>query len=234
MAPDERLARLDDWRGRLHQCQSTPDGPVFTALAETIRRHAVPIGLLDDLLTAFRQDVTVERHATHEDLLAYCRISAVPVGRLVLHLFGYRDRARQACSDAVCSALQLTNFWQDMGVDFSRGRIYLPQVDMHRFGVTEDDLQAARVTDGFRDLVAFQVERTRRLFDAGRDLPEMVTGRLRYELRLTILGGLEILRKIEAAGFDVLNHRPALRRIDMARLLARSVYRLTASPENRP
>ena len=130
MEDAERLRRLDDWDRRLRNCLTNPTGPIFTALAETIRRRRVPVDLLADLLRAFRSDVTTQRHRTFNDLLTYCRCSAVPVGRLVLHLFGYRDAVRLGYSDALCTGLQLANFWQDICVDFNRERVYLPQEDM--------------------------------------------------------------------------------------------------------
>ena len=236
MDTDERLARLEDWRGRLHRCLEEPEGHIFTALAETIRHHRVPVDLLDDLLTAFRQDVTVQRHETFEDLLAYCRYSAVPVGRLVLHLFGYRDPERLAYSDAICSALQLANFWQDVAVDFARGRIYLPQEDMRAYGVTEEDLQCGHLNAGLQSLLAFEAGRTEDLFRKGSPLPERVSGRLKYELRLTCLGGVEILRKLKRTGYDVFRHRPTVTRTGFLRLLLRSLvpFRLGDSASGSP
>ena len=228
--PAARLARLDEWGERLDRCLDRPVGPVFTALAATIRQHDVPVDLLADLLLAFRTDVTVQRHATFDDLLAYCRCSVVPVGRLVLHLFGYRDEERTALSDFICSALQLANFWQDVAVDFSRGRIYLPQGDMQAFGVTENDLAATLVTDGFRALMTDLTARTEALFLKGRRLPELVSGRLKYELRLTWLGGMEILRKLRRNNHDVFHRRPAISRFDTMRLLLRSAAPLPGHP----
>ena len=131
----ERLDHLAEWEARLDACLSDPVGPIFTALAETIRTCDLPVQLLRDLLAAFRMDVTTQRHQTYRDLLAYCTFSANPVGRLILHLFGYRGEDYARHSDAICSALQLANFWQDIAIDFSRGRIYLPQEDLKRFGV---------------------------------------------------------------------------------------------------
>lgn len=221
---DERLRRLDEWEARLGSCETDPEGPIFTALAETIRRHGIPLELLTDLLEAFRSDVTTSRHRTFEDLRAYCRCSAVPVGRLVLHLFGYRDENRFRLSDAICTALQLANFWQDIAVDFSRGRIYLPQEDMERFGVTEADLAERRVSASFRALLDCQIDRTTALFREGRSLPDTVAGRLRLELKLTWLGGMEILRKIPEAGHDVFRHRPRITGADTVRLLCRALF----------
>ena len=235
---NDRLRRLDEWEARLRSCETDPEGPIFTALAETIRRYRIPMELFTDLLAAFRSDVTTPRHRTFSDLLAYCRYSAVPVGRLVLHLFGYRDADRCRLSDAICTALQLANFWQDISVDFCRGRIYLPQEDMERFGVTEADLAERRVSDSFRSLLDCQIDRTAALFREGRSLPDRVAGRLRIELKLTWLGGMEILRKIPAAGHDVFRHRPRITAADTLRLLCRALFAwgtvLGGGPISRP
>ena len=224
MEPEERLDRLDEWEARLRSCLTAPEGPIFTALAETIRRHRVPVHLLSDLLKAFRMDVTTSRHQTFDDLLSYCRYSAVPVGRLILHLFGCADDARCRTSDAICTALQLANFWQDIEIDFSRGQIYLPLADMDRFGVTEADLADRRVTSGFRSLLDCQIDRTETLFRQGRPLLDLVNGRLKFELRLTYLGGLEILKKIPQNGYDIFRNRPRNTARDWVRLLFRTVF----------
>ena len=224
MEDAERLIRLDEWEERLHACLTDPHGPIFTALAETIRRCDIPTDPLRDLLRAFRMDVTTPRHGAFDDLLAYCRYSAMPVGRLVLHLFGYRDAERQRFSDAICTALQLANFWQDIAVDFSRGRIYLPTEDMERFGVTEDDLADGRITDGFRNLLDLEIGRTEAIFKQGYPLLSRVRGRLKLELRLTYLGGMEILRQIRRNGYDVFRNRPQITARDGLRLLFRTFW----------
>ena len=163
----ERLDHLAEWEARLDACLSDPVGPIFTALAETIRTRDLPVQLLRDLLTAFRMDVTTQRHQTYRDLLAYCTFSANPVGRLILHLFGYRGERYARHSDAICSALQLANFWQDIAIDFSCGRIYLPQEDLKRFGVGISDLRDQRVTPQFCELLDHLINRTRDLFLEG-------------------------------------------------------------------
>ncbi len=233
---DERLQRLDEWGERLQTCLNTPQGPIFTALAETIRCHQVPHDLLHDLLRAFRMDVTTPRHRTFDDLLAYCRYSAMPVGRLILHLFGYHNTQRHRLSDAICTALQLANFWQDIAVDFSRGRIYLPQKDMKQFGVTEDDLANQRVTQPFRSLLNHEIDRTRAIFQQGRPLPDQVSGRLKFELRLTYLGGMEILNKIRRNGYDIYQKRPQITGRDSVRLLFHTFFfwKNTGRPAGRP
>lgn len=220
---DERLRRLDGWGRNLDACLAEPEGPIFTALAETIRSRQIPIGLLHDLLHAFRMDVVTPRHRTFNHLLCYCRYSAAPIGRLILHLFEYRDAERLAYSDVICTALQLANFWQDIAIDFCRGRIYLPQDDMARFGVTEANLSGGQVTSGFRSLLDCQIARTERLFHRGRALPDTVGGRLRYELRLTWLGGMEVLDKIRRNQYDIFHNRPALTKRDTLSLLLRTL-----------
>lgn len=219
-----RLELLDEWERRLDGCLGgAAEHPVFIALGETIRRHELPDRWLRDLLDAFRQDCTVTRYATWRDLLDYCRRSANPVGRLVLHLFGYRDERRQAWSDSICTALQLTNFWQDVAVDLRKDRIYLPAEDRTRHGVSEDDLHAARAHDGFRALLREMIERTREEFGRGRPLLAGVRGRLAWELRCVWLGGMRILDKIEAVGCDVFRRRPTLSRGDALRAAGRAV-----------
>ncbi|MDE2998731.1 MAG: squalene synthase HpnC [Gemmatimonadota bacterium] len=225
LAPAERTRRLDEWDGKLATCTVAPDGPILTALGETIRSQRVPRRHLHDLLHAFRMDVVTHRHETFNHLLSYCRYSAAPVGRLILHLFSYTDARRRLLSDLICTALQLANFWQDVAIDFSRGRIYLPRDDMDRFGVTEDDLARGRTTNGFRSLLACEIERTRMLFRRGAELPDLVSGRLKYELRLTWLGGMRILDKILAGGYDVFNCRPKIEKRDIPGLLLRALFR---------
>ena len=222
LSSPQRMARLREWETHLDACLTHPHGPIFTALAETLRVHNIPVQLLKDLLTAFRMDVTTRRHNTFEDLLDYCRYSANPVGRLILHLFGYADETRARQSDAICSALQLANFWQDIAIDFQRGRIYLPREDMHRFGVTEDDLAAGRITDGFCDLLDMEISRTAERFNQGRPLVSSVSGRLKLELRLTWLGGMEILRKIPKAGYDIFQRRPSIKTRDILPLFLKA------------
>ena len=223
MEREERLEKLEDWKQRLNGCLDNPQGPVFEALGTTIKQFGIPLELLEDLLDAFRQDVIQSRHQTFDDLLAYAKRSANPVGRLVLTLFGYTQLELFQQSDALCTALQLTNFWQDIGIDRSRNRIYLPQQEMARYGITETDLSEEKVSPGFRSLLRDLVARTRDLFDQGSDLPDRVSGRLRYELRLTWLGGTRILDEIERADYDVFHRRPTLSKWTGITLLIRSL-----------
>ncbi len=205
-----RGEKLDQWEARLHAAyEGRAEDPIFVALAETVRRLDIPKGLLLDLLSAFRQDTVKTRYDTWEELLDYCRRSADPVGRLVLLVFGYRDDAGlPPLSDAICTGLQLANHWQDVAVDLRKDRIYLPKELRDRFAVGEWDLNAGKVTDGFRSLMAEVIRRTRALFDRGRPLCDRVGRDLRFEMRLTWLGGASILDRIEEAGYDVFRRRP--------------------------
>jgi len=216
-----RLALLDDWRARLVAAvegRVVGDGSdaahIFTALGETMRTCDLPPALFEDLLSAFRQDVMVTRYETWEDLIDYCRRSANPVGRLVLRISGYRDAELDARSDDVCTALQLTNFWQDVARDWDKRRVYVPQAIVRAAGADEADLERRRVTDAWRAALSDVAGRTRRLFLRGRSVTDGVRGRLAWELRATWLGGTRILDRTEAAGFDVFDHRPTLGWVD--------------------
>jgi phytoene synthase len=220
-----RLALLAGWRARLDgAARGDADHPIFIALSDTIARHDLPLALLHDLISAFEQDVRVTSYETFADVLGYCRLSANPVGRLVLQLFGRTDPLLLERSDAICTALQLTNFWQDVAVDRDKGRCYIPMEDMRRFGCTEATIRDAAVTPSFSAMMRFEVERTRALFRRGDALPKAVGGRLGFELRLVILGGMRVLDKIEQAGYDVFKRRPKLRAGDWGRLLMRAAF----------
>ena len=219
-APQERLRKLDDYRHQL----TAPRDAVLRDVAKIIREHELPVHLFADLLDAFTQDVTKKRYADFPQVLDYCRRSANPVGRLLLHLFKRTNDSDLRASDAVCSALQLVNFWQDVELDYRKNaRVYLPQDDMARFGVTERHLEAMLCDDAWRRLMAFQVERTRRLMLRGSGLGKSLPGRIGLEIRATIQGGLRILEKIESAGYDVFRRRPKLRTYDWPLLVARAL-----------
>jgi squalene synthase HpnC len=211
----EALALLEQWGEELDACYAgKARHPVFVALAETIRECSIPKEPFADLLTAFRQDQTVGRYATMEDVLQYCRYSANPVGRLVLYACGEAnsiDREEKfRLSDATCSALQLANFWQDVREDYARGRVYLPQRDMAVFHVTDTTLAEGIATEPFRGLIRTEVAYARELFEQGLPLIGMVNRDLALDLDLFSRGGLEILRAIEHRGYDVLSARPAI------------------------
>ncbi len=238
IATDERLRLLDAWGEQLaaagaaaagsgrESCtgihDSRPD-PVFVALEQTIRDRRLPISLFEDLLSAFRQDVTTTRYDTWASVLDYCRRSANPVGRLVLRVAGYDDSRLDEQSDAVCTALQLANFWQDLGRDWAIGRLYVPAEDRIPAGARDEDLTAARMTPEWRRVMREMVRRTRELFAAGRGVCDGVGGRLRWELRLTWLGGSRILDKLERDDFDVFNHRPSIGKRDIPGLIRGAV-----------
>ncbi len=218
-----RVEALDRWEEALHRCfHGEADHPVFIALADTIERRDLPVPPLHDMLTAFRMDMEVRRYATFQSLRGYTVRSADPVGRLLLALFGYRDPALVRYADELSTALQLTNFWQDVAADAARDHIYIPAEDLHHFGVSEADVKALKTTSALRDLLRFQVIRTRALYERGRPLLEKVGKDLRMELTLIWLVGNTILDKIEAADFDVFAHRPSIRRRDQAVIMARA------------
>jgi squalene synthase HpnC len=208
---DKSLVKLDEWESELDAAYAgAPHHPVFVALADTARQFDIPREPFADLLRAFRSDVNFAGFDTIDDLLGYARYSANPVGRLVLYLFGYRDPKCQALSDLVCSGLQLANFWQDVAGDFTNGRVYFPRRDLERFGITPDDLRAARVTPGFIALMKHEIELARDLLVRGAALSRMVDRRLRRDILMFAGGGLAILRAIEKIDYDVLHQRPKL------------------------
>ncbi len=217
------LALLDEWQSQLDACYAgNPRHPVFVALAETVRKFEIPKHEFSDLLIAFRQDQTVTRFETFNDVLAYCRYSANPVGHLVLYLCGYRDAERQQLSDCTCTALQLANFWQDVSVDYAKGRIYLPLEDLRQFSVSEDDLAHNRNTPAFCEMMKFEVERARDWFDRGLPLVARVDKELAVDLELFSRGGQEILNAIEHLHFAVLGRRPVISKPRKLALVARA------------
>jgi squalene synthase HpnC len=201
---------------------AAPRHPVFIALRETIRECDIPRQPFADLLAAFRRDQTARRYETFTDLLGYCRCSADPVGRLVLYACGYHDEHRQQLSDYTCTALQLANFWQDVKVDYAKGRIYLPQEDLQRFGVRECDVAQSPATPQFRELMRFQVARAWEWFARGMPLARQVDRKLAIDIELFTRGGQEILNAIERCGFDVLKARPAISKPRKLWLFARA------------
>jgi squalene synthase HpnC len=218
------LALLDLWGRELDACyEGRARHPVFVALAETIKDCFIPKEPFADLLAAFRQDQTVTRFATMDDLLAYCRYSANPVGRLVLYACGEASEENFRLSDATCTALQLANFWQDVREDYKRGRIYIPKKDMETFGVTEEYIADGIVTPGFGGLMVCEIDYTRALFEEGLPLIGKVNRDLATDLDLFSRGGLEILRAIEEQGYDVLTARPAISKGRKLALLLRAV-----------
>jgi squalene synthase HpnC len=218
-----REEALDGWEEELRRCgHGESTHPVFIALADTIDRRELPFPPLEDMLTAFRMDLDVKRYSTFHSLRAYTAKSADPVGRLLLSLFGYRQPELFRYADEISTALQLTNFWQDVAADAARDHIYIPAEDLHFFGLTEADLKSLKPTKRLRDLLRFEVARTRALFERGRPLLDMLGNDLRLELTLIWLIGGAILDKIEHADFDVFTHRPAIGRRDKAMIMAKA------------
>jgi squalene synthase HpnC len=214
-----RLQKLQRYREQLE----APAEPLFHQIRKVVREHDLPLQLFRDLLDAFAQDVTKKRYADYVEVLDYCRRSANPVGRLLLHLFKRTTESNLRQSDAICSALQLINFWQDAGLDYIRAnRVYLPQDEMARFGVTERQIRDGRCDDAWKALLSFQAARTRELMLSGAPLGRALPGRIGLEIRATVQGGLRILDKIEAAGYDVFRRRPVLRAFDWPLLLLKA------------
>jgi squalene synthase HpnC len=220
----QSLALLDLWGRELDACyEGRVRHPVFVALAETIRACSIPKEPFADLLVAFRQDQTTTRFATMKDMLAYCSYSANPVGRLVLYACGEQSEEHFRLSDLICSGLQLTNSWQDVRMDIAKGRIYLPQEDMHRFGVTDETITSGIATPEFRALLRYEVDYARSLFMQGLPLIGMVSRDLALDLDLFIRGGMEVLRAIERQDYDVLRARPVIAKRTKLALVLRAV-----------
>ncbi|MFN3973754.1 MAG: squalene synthase HpnC [Dehalococcoidia bacterium] len=218
-----RLALLDAWEEDLCRCYNgTPRHPYLKALQATIQAFDIPLTPFQKLIEANRLDQRYSRWPTFQDLLFYCDHSANPVGHLFLYLFGYRDRERQRLADATCTALQLTNFWQDVQRDWQKGRIYIPQEDMALFAYSEEELGRGIVNDAFRRLMAFEVERARALFRQGLPLVDKVEGIVRLDIKLFTLGGMAVLDSIERQGYDTLTRRPTLSKARKMWLLAKT------------
>ena len=223
--PAERLASLDAYRSELDRIAANkpPQTPLFADVARIVREHELPLRPFYDLLSAFSQDVVKARYASFEELLDYCSRSANPVGRLMLHLFDAADAQNLARSDAICSALQLINFWQDVAIDWQKDRVYLPLDEMAHFRVTEAHIEAGLSDTAWRDLLTFQMDRSRSMMLAGAPLGRTLSGRFGLEIRITIKGGLAILDKLEAANCDMFRHRPVLRWHDWPFLFLRAL-----------
>lgn len=212
-----RLRRLEEWEHYLED-KSRPTHPIFIALQDTIREHNLPLQLFRDLITAFKMDVEKKRYQNFDQVVRYCKHSANPVGRLVLHLFKQDTKENLKLSDYICTALQLTNFWQDVAIDLKKDRIYLPQDEMERFSITDQDLFSRQYDENFRRLLAFQISRTKEIFMRGKPLGLHLTGKLGIEIRLTWLTGMTILKKISQNGHDVFNNRPKLSKWDFVKM----------------
>jgi len=223
--PALRLEKLQGYRVELQgiQANKPPATPLFRDVAGIAREHGLSLQLFHDLLDAFSQDVVKGRYADFSEVLDYCRRSANPVGRLLLQLFRKSTPETCALSDRICSSLQLINFWQDIEIDHAKDRIYLPQDEMRRFGVGEEQLAARRCDSAFRELLRFQVDRARRMMTEGAPLVRLLDGRFRLEIAVTVQGGLRILEKLERANYDLFRHRPRLRALDWPLLFFRAL-----------
>ena len=225
LAPAERLARLEEYRDQLRRLEQNqpPQTPLFDALDGVVRAYSLPLQPFSDLLDAFSQDVTQSRYADFAELMEYCRRSADPVGRLMLHLYGAACDQNLSQSDAICSALQLINFWQDVAIDFRKNRIYLPQDEMARFGITEGSIAAADSGGRWPELMRFQTERARAMLQSGAPLARRLPGRIGLELRMIVQGGLRVLEKLDAVRGDVYRLRPVLKTLDWPLMMFRAL-----------
>lgn len=221
----QRMAALASYEAAIEGIAngSPQDSRIFRDLASVVHDSRLPLQPMRDLLSAFRQDVVTDRYPTFEMLLDYCRRSADPIGQLMLHLYGAADERNLNDSSSICSALQLINFWQDVAVDWKKSRIYLPQEDMQHFRVDENHIALGTVDDAWRALMGFEVDRARSMLVSGSGLAFRLPGRIGWELRLIVQGGLRILDRIEAADFDVFRRRPQLKRLDWACIGSRAL-----------
>ncbi len=224
-SPEERLDLLNSYRAELDAIERNhaTQHPVFQRLRPVVARHGLSLQPFRELLDAFSQDVVKTRYASHAELLDYCRRSANPVGRLLLALFRADNDENLRRSDAVCSALQLINHWQDVAVDWAKGRVYLPQEDLRRFGVAEPQIAAGHCDEHWRALMRFQVDRARTLMESGAPLGRDLPGRIGLEIRTIVAGGLRILEKIEAVDYDIFRRRPVLGTLDWPTILWRAL-----------
>lgn len=199
--------------------------PSYQALASVIREYQIPTRLFQDLLSAFCQDVVKKRYANFRELMDYCRRSADPIGRILLHIFGEATQTNLQLADRICSALQLINFWQDIGIDWRKDRIYLPRDEMIRWGVTESEIAKGEVSTRFRSLMQFQVERTKEILYSGTPLGALLPGRIGLEIRAILYGGAKVLEKIQAIDYDVFHSRPILNTMDWPGILWKALWR---------
>ncbi|MFZ6873044.1 squalene synthase HpnC [Undibacterium sp. Di27W] len=223
-SPEQRLRELTEYEQELDNIEknSSSESQLFKALAKVICEYGLPLQCFRDLLSAFKQDVITVRYADFPALLNYCERSANPVGKLMLHLYGAAGPDNLRDSDAICSALQLINFWQDVAIDWQKQRIYLPLDDLSRFGISEQQIASGMQNEDWRNMMRFQVARARNMMLSGSGLAKRLPGRLGWELRLVVQGGLRILEKIEAGNFDVFQHRPKLNALDWLKLAWRA------------
>lgn len=225
LAPEQRLAQLNGFRAELERIRDSqpPETPLFRTLATTIRAHQLPLQPFYDLLDAFSQDVVKQRYAHFGEVMEYCKRSANPVGRLLLHLYGVTDRRAMAQSDAICSSLQLINFLQDVAIDYAKGRIYLPRDELEKYRISEAQIARGDASGAWWPFMRAQIERARKLLQAGAPLGKTLKGRIGLELRLIIAGGDTILRKLYESQGDMFHHRPTLGGADWFRIAYRAL-----------
>ncbi len=217
--------KLLDWREHLHSCtKSKTENPIFLALADTIEQYEIPPKWLDDLLTAFLLDLDKNRFTSISELESYCRFSANPVGRLVLWLFGYHSEDLMIYADQITTALQLTNFWQDISIDLKKDRIYIPTDLIEKYNLSEKDILMQQSSPDFGKMMGELIQQTAGYYEKGLPLTERISGRLKWELKFTLAGGKEILRKTEKYRQDLLIWRPALTRWDWIRLATQNIF----------
>jgi len=243
-APEERLRALAAYRAELHRIGLGPAGggpdpdpalaQIFAPLADAIARHQLPLAPFYDLLSAFEQDVRVARYETYDALLDYCSRSANPVGRLMLHLYGAANDDNLRLADAICTGLQLANFWQDVRLDWNKGRVYVPQEELRRHGLSDADIARQAVTPAWSEMMRAQTARARAQLQSGAPLAGRIGGRIGLELRLVVQGGLRILECIDATGGDVFLKRPELGPRDWAVMLWRACRAAPWNTETNP
>lgn len=225
LPPEKRLELLNDWEDKLQRCyRGDADHPVFIALSETVSKLSIPVELLSDLLIAFKMDVTKNRYKSFDELLNYCKYSANPIGRLVLLIFGYRETKLFELSDKICTALQLTNFYQDIDTDLLKDRAYLPEDEMNLFNYSISELFNKTYNENFIRLMQMQIERTKKIFYEGIELIELVDKELHLELKLVWLGGMTILIKIERRNYNVFEKKIRLNTRDKILIFLRGLY----------
>jgi squalene synthase HpnC len=226
LSAEQRLAGLARYRQGLDKIErgEADADPLFQRLGRAVKAHDLPIPLLRDLLDAFAQDVHKQRYADYAELLDYCRRSANPIGRLLLRLYKAESPQQLEWSDAVCTSLQLINHWQDAAIDWYKPRVYLPLEDLDRFNVGDAHFEEARVDANWIAMMRFEVDRARKLMLEGAPLARTLPGRIGFELRLIVCGGLRILERIEAVGYDVFRRRPQLTAADWPLLCSRAIF----------
>ena len=224
MSSAERIDKLNEWQQHLHNAMNGERSiTLFERLSDVLMKFQIPVRLFDDLIVAFKRDASNPEYHTFDDVLEYCKYSANPIGRILLHIFGCSTDVTDRLSDSICTALQLTNFWQDISVDTGRNRIYIPTSDLRFFNMQASGLRSISRTDAFNNLMRMEVERTRNIFQSGQPLFALVNEQFRFELKMIWHGGMRILEKIESQNFETRDKRPSLNLFDKALIVTRSL-----------